>query len=141
MRFGILGALRIQGPDGLITVIGAKRRILLTALLANANRVVTVDEVVEWLWTRYPPRSAAGTIQAHISALRHLLEPQLPRWGHSSLLLTQPSGYLIHVGTEQLDTLEFEDLVSRGREAVRCGLAADATRMLGDALDLWQGEP
>ncbi|MEN3303807.1 MAG: hypothetical protein V7603_9 [Micromonosporaceae bacterium] len=141
MRFGILGALRIQGPEGLITVIGAKRRILLTALLANANRVVPVDEVVEWLWARYPPRSAAGTIQAHVSALRHLLEPQLPRWGRSSLLVTQPSGYLIQVGVEQLDALDFEDLVGRGREAMRYGRAAEASRMLREALELWRGEP
>jgi DNA-binding SARP family transcriptional activator len=141
MRFGILGALRIQGPEGLITVIGAKRRVLLTALLAHANRVLPVDQVMEWLWPRYPPRSAAGTIQAHVSALRHLLEPQLPRWGRSSLLLSQPGGYLIQVERQQLDALDFENLVGRGREAVRYGRPADASRMLGEALALWRGEP
>jgi DNA-binding SARP family transcriptional activator len=141
MRFGILGALRIQGPEGLVTVIGAKRRILLTALLANANRVVPFDEVVDWLWPRYPPRSAAGTIQAHVSALRHLLEPQLPRWGRSSVLLTQSSGYLVQVSSGQLDALVFEDLVGRGRTALRYRRAAEASRMLGEALELWRGEP
>jgi SARP family transcriptional regulator, regulator of embCAB operon len=141
MRFGILGALRIQGPEGLVAVTGAKRRILLTALLAHANRVVPVDKIVEWLWPRYPPRSAAGVIQAHVSALRHQFEPHRPRWGRSSLLLTQPGGYLVQVTAEQLDALDFEELVQRGGQALRYGRAVDASRVLREALDLWRGEP
>lgn len=141
MRFGILGALRIQGPGGPVEIVGAKRRILLSALLAHANRVVPVERVMEWLWQRYPPRSAAGTIQAHVSALRHLLEPHRARWGPASLLLTQPGGYVIRVDTTQLDALEFEDLVARGGQALRHGHAVEASRMLRGALDLWRGEP
>jgi DNA-binding SARP family transcriptional activator len=141
MRFGILGALRIQGPDGPITVTGTKRRVLLTVLLANANRPVALDTVIDWLWPGHPPRSAAGTIQAHVSALRHLLEPRLPRWGRSSLLLTHAGGYLIQVNAEQLDVLNFEELVGRGREALRNGRAGEASKLLGEALELWRGEP
>ncbi len=141
MRFGILGTLRIQGPEGLIAVAGAKRRILLIALLAYANRVVRVEEIVEWLWPRYPPRTAAGIIQAHVSALRHQLEPQRDRWAPSRIMPTQASGYLVHASPEQLDVLDFEDLVRRGGQALRHGRAVEASRMLREALELWRGEP
>jgi DNA-binding SARP family transcriptional activator len=139
MRFGILGTLRIQGPGGAVPVLGHKRRVLLTALLARANDVVPVDQLVDWLWPDRPPRSAVPTVQAHVSALRRVIEPDRERWAASQTLLTRPTGYLIRVAPEQLDALHFEQLVSRAELALRHGAAGDASRMLRQGLQLWRG--
>jgi DNA-binding SARP family transcriptional activator len=140
MRFGILGSLRIQGPEGPLSVVGLKRRILLVALLARANTAVSIEHLSDWLWPHEPPRSAAAVVQAHISALRRLLEPDRSKWGQSSLLITQPSGYVMQVTPKQLDVLDFEDLVNRGKQALRYARAETASRLLREALDLWRGE-
>jgi len=89
MRFSILGVLRIEDTDGVVPIVGAKRRILLIALLAHANDLVSVDRVVEWLWPDRPPRSAVATVQAHVSSLRRILEPDRPSRGQPRLLVTQ----------------------------------------------------
>jgi DNA-binding SARP family transcriptional activator len=141
MRFGILGSLRIQGPEGLLPVVGLKRRVLMVALLARANGVVSVEHLSDWLWPNEPPRCAAAVVQAHVSALRRMLEPDRSRWGRSSVLVTQPSGYLIQVTAQQLDVLDFEELVARGQQALRYGRAEVASKLLREALDLWRGEP
>lgn len=140
MRFAILGPLAVHGTRAPIQIEGLKRRTLLTALLAGVNRVVTADELTEWLWPKGPPRSASLVIQAHVSVLRRQIEPDRRPRSAPRMLLTVPPGYLLHLSRDQLDVLEFEARLQHGTHLMARGEAEGAARHTLAALHLWRGE-
>jgi DNA-binding SARP family transcriptional activator len=130
MEFRILGPLEVVEDGRPIALGGPKQRALLALLLLSPNRPVSVDRLVDALWSGEPPTTAANALQYHVSRLRKTL-------GDGAAIVTQEPGYLIQVGPDQLDLLRFERLVieAEGVDAERAG------RLLRDALDLWRGEP
>ena len=93
MRFRVLGPLEVTGPDGtVLDVGGAKPRALLTLLLADAGRVVGVDRIVSTLWGDAPPPTVTGTLQAYVSHLRRVLEPERGPREAPTVLLTRSTG-------------------------------------------------
>ena len=48
----------------------AKERILLAALLLNANQAVPISELTEAVWGIDAPRSAVGTLRDYVKELR-----------------------------------------------------------------------
>src|SRR6266508_3182134 len=123
MQFEILGPLRLTDAAGPVPLNGQRRRILLLALLAHANAVVSIDELVDWLWPHRPPRSALTTLYAHISGR----------------LLTHPPGYVLRVEPDELDALRFERLVLTAKPMLDAGDAEHAHQQLTEALGLWRG--
>jgi DNA-binding SARP family transcriptional activator len=137
--FRILGPVEVRIDDSPLPLEGLKQRITLAALLTVAGDVAPLDRLIDWLWGRRPPRSAATIVQAHVSRLRRLLDPQHRPWGQSEILIRRPPGYQLCIEPDQLDALRFEWFVGRGRAALdRCELE-DAARLLNGALALWRG--
>src|SRR5262245_14427222 len=135
MEFRVLGTLEAVAADGrALARSAAKERLLLAALLLQANRVVPTDRLVDALWGEDPPPSAAGTLQTYVSRLRRALGD-----GGGDRLLTQPPGYLLRVGPEEMDTARFERLAREGRALLVTGDAGGAADRLGTALALWRG--
>ena len=130
MEFRILGPLEVEEGDRPIALGGPKQRTLLALLLLTPNRPVSVDRLVDGLWPRDPPAAAANALQYHVSRLRKAL-------GDGAPIVTQEPGYLIRLDPEQLDLLRFEQLImeAEGADPDR------ASRLLGEALALWRGEP
>jgi DNA-binding SARP family transcriptional activator len=130
MEFRILGPLEVVEDGRPIALSGPKQRALLALLLLTPNRPVSVDRLVDSLWSGEPPTTAANALQYHVSRLRKTL-------GEGVGIVTQDPGYLIQLSPDQLDLLRFERLVmeAEGADADR------ASRLLGDALDLWRGDP
>jgi DNA-binding SARP family transcriptional activator/Flp pilus assembly protein TadD len=116
----------VQVPPG-------KQRVVLAALLLNANRLVPLDELTEALWGPRPPASARATMQNYVMRLRKSLG--------DSRIATQPGGYLIGVDPGRLDVSRFETLLGSARAAARDGLWERAADQAGTALALWRGEP
>jgi DNA-binding SARP family transcriptional activator len=56
-----------------------KARLLLAALVVQANQVASTDRLVEFLWHGQPLDSAANTLQTYVSHLRRSLEPDRMR--------------------------------------------------------------
>jgi DNA-binding SARP family transcriptional activator len=129
MEFRILGPLEIVDRGRPVALGGRKQRALLTALLLTANRVVSVDRLIDALWPIRTPSGAANALQYHVSQLRKLL-------GEAAIVTREP-GYLMRVEPEQLDLLRFERLVAEAEGAE----APAASRLLSEALGLWRGEP
>src|SRR5215471_5847290 len=130
MEFRILGPLEVVEDGRPIALSGPKQRALLALLLLTPNRPVSVDRLVDTLWSGEPPTTPANALQYHVSRLRKTL-------GEGVGIVTQDPGYLIQLGPDQLDLLRFERLVmeAEGADADR------ASHLLGDALDLWRGDP
>jgi len=140
MKFRILGPLEVESDTGPVSLDGMKRRVLLCALLMRANDVVSLDRLIDWLWADRPPRSAAATVQGHISRLRGVLEPERAPWSTARVLVRRAPGYLLRVEPEQLDAAHFVRMVAEGRAALERGNNEHAARMLAAALALWRGD-
>jgi DNA-binding SARP family transcriptional activator len=142
VRYRVLGPLEVTDPDGnSLDVGGAKPRALLTLLLADVGRVVGIDRIVATLWGDDPPPTVTGTLQAYVSHLRRVLEPDRGPREAPAVLLTRPPGYLLRVDPADLDTLRFTELVDEGDRAVEKGDPARGIALLDEALGLWRGEP
>ena len=142
MRYRVLGPLEVTGPDGRpVDVGGAKPRALLAVLLAEANRVVGIDRIVTTLWGDDPPPTVTGTLQAYVSNLRRVLEPDRGPREAPSVLLTRSPGYLLKTEPGELDSLRFAELVEEGDRAIEAGDPARGIGRLDQALTLWRGEP
>jgi DNA-binding SARP family transcriptional activator len=135
MEFRILGPVEVREGEEEVQVRAPKQRGLLAFLLLNANRVVSLDRLVDDLWED-PPPTAAQAVQVYISKLRKLMAtagPGGPR------LLTRSPGYVLEIEVGTLDLHEFERLVERGRSSLDEGNASAAAAHLESALALWRG--
>jgi|SRR5581483_10372835 len=128
MEFRILGPLEVDDHGRAVALGGHKQRALLAALLLTPNRAVSIDRLVGALWPTHPPAAAANALQYHVSQLRKLL---------GEAIVTREPGYLLRLDPERLDLTRFERLVAEAKGAE----AAQASRLLSEALDLWRGEP
>ena len=128
MEFRILGPLEVVDAGQPVPLGGSKQRTLLALLLLTPNRPVSVDRLIDAIWTGEPPAAVTNALQYHVSQLRKVLG--------DAVVVTQEPGYLIRLDASQLDLFRFEQLVG---EAER-GDPAEASRLLGEALGLWRGE-
>jgi DNA-binding SARP family transcriptional activator len=140
VQFRILGPLEVLDDDGRLLVLGgAKQRALLAVLLLHAGQVASADRLIDELWGEEPPERARSVLQVYVANLRKVLEPGRPKRTASSLLRTQPPGYLLDLGGHALDLDRFERLVDEGRAALAAGQAPEASTLLREALGLWRG--
>jgi DNA-binding SARP family transcriptional activator len=134
-------ALRLLGPIGVSTgtaprtVGSARLRSLLAALAVNANDVVPLAELTDWIWgPDETPGNVAGTVHTCTCRLRQLLRPCTELW-----LCTAPRGYRLAADPEIIDALRFERVLDQARAARREGRLQAAAGCYEDALGLWCG--
>jgi DNA-binding SARP family transcriptional activator len=135
-RFGLLGPLLVDRGGRAVAIPAGKQRVLLAALLLNANRVVSLPELAEALWASSPPASARVTIHNYVKRLRQALDGD-----GDARIATLPGGYLIRVDASELDVSRFEAAQEAARDAARQGDWATTAEQLHAALSLWRGEP
>lgn len=128
MRIGLLGPLVLEGGVG---KIGPRDRVVLGALAVRPGEVSSADRLADALWGDRPPASSKKIVQGCVARLRKILGPET--------IETLPQGYRLSVSSDELDTLQFERLVSRGRELLTVAETERASYVLGQALDLWRG--
>ena len=63
LAFRLLGPLEVTDGGRPVALGGPRQRLVLAHLLLAANRVVTMDELIEKVWDEEPPRAARNTIQ------------------------------------------------------------------------------
>ena len=131
----MLGFVEVRDGGQAVTPTRAKERCVLALLLAHSNEVVSADRMADALWVGPDaPANAVRSVQTHVSRLRSALGPAGER------LLTRPSGYLLRVDADELDSQRFERLVEDARR--RAGQdPSKALALLDDALGLWRGPP
>lgn len=104
-----------------------------TVLAGWPGQWVGRDRLVQELWGDRPPRTAANTLQAHVSQLRRLVG--------KDRLLSDANGYLLDVDPSDVDAERFQELLHEAARAQRHLHLARAEQLLGDALALWHGTP
>lgn len=126
----LLGPLEIEHAGRPVAVGGRAQRALLTRLLLDAGRTVSVDRLVDDLWGENAPASAQKMVQIYVSMLRKALP--------EGVIVTRSPGYAVELPPEAIDLVRFENLRERGRAALAAGSPAEARDLLRQALALWR---
>jgi DNA-binding SARP family transcriptional activator/tetratricopeptide (TPR) repeat protein len=131
MRFGVLGPLhaRIAGRE--VRLDGPRQAKVLTALLIDANAVVAMERLVDVMWDGDAPATAIRQVQDAVSGLRRNLAAG---GAPTTLISTERGGYRIDLASDQLDLLEFEQLLAEQHAA-----PIETVTALRRALALWRG--
>ncbi|WP_433827539.1 AfsR/SARP family transcriptional regulator [Actinoplanes sp. CA-015351] len=98
-------------------------------LLLRPGRIVGVGDLTEAVWGADPPATARGQLQTCVSRLRRVLP--------AGVILSDPAGYGIRPGEDELDATVFLRLVEQARAAADPVAARSAYKK---ALDLWKGD-
>jgi predicted ATPase/DNA-binding SARP family transcriptional activator len=140
MRFGLLGPMAVTDGEGRQLALGApKQRALLAILLLHANQDVTSDRLIELLWGEEAPRSAAKSLQVHVSRLRQALGDAGA--GEARRLTTTSAGYRLEVAPDELEVTRFERLAGEANERVAAEQWGAAADTVARALEVWRGSP
>lgn len=139
MKFRVLGPMVAEDPRGKpIDLKGLRQRAVLAVLLMENGRMVSTDRLADLVWDGEPPMQAAGTLQAYVSRLRRMLEPDRDGRGRPwEMLRTVGTGYQLDVPSGALDSARFEALCSEARECT----SLEGLALLDEALGLWRGDP
>ncbi|HET8659298.1 MAG TPA: AfsR/SARP family transcriptional regulator [Micromonosporaceae bacterium] len=136
MRYEILGKIRVVDGATVSTVSARKIEILLAVLLIRSGQVVGTTQLMTEIWGEHPPRRATAGLHVYVSQLRKFLS----RPGSAgSPIVTTPPGYLLQLGSDELDVQVFQHLVDQGRSEQRAGCIEEACASFGAALNLWRG--
>jgi DNA-binding SARP family transcriptional activator len=111
---------------------GPKQRAVLGLLALRVNQAVSVDELINDLWTEDMPGRPRKTVQVYIANLRRVLD-------RPDRIESGPFGYRLVLSDDELDLGRFRRTVSAARAAA--GSAPDrAARLYQEALALWPGQ-
>ena len=136
MRYEIMGPLCVGDDTGKHSIGARKIQVFLTVLLVRADHIVSVDQLMEEIWGEHPPRRASAGIHVYVSQIRKFLHR--PDRAESPLVTMAP-GYLLRLGSDELDYRRFGQLVKRGREHAREKRHEPAAADFEAALALWRG--
>jgi WD40 repeat protein/DNA-binding SARP family transcriptional activator len=130
MEFRLLGPLEVSDQATTLPIGGPKQRAVLAHLALQANRVVSVDRLIDAIWGDEPPDTARNTLQTYVRHLRKGLGAER--------ILHRSSGYVLTARPEEVDALRFEALVAEARSRAETD-PAGAVESLREALGLWRG--
>lgn len=130
IRFRVLGAFECWSGEERIHVGGKQSVRILTALLAEAGRVLPVASLVDATWGPEAPPTSSHQVRKIIADLRR----RIP--GGADLIATDGPGYRVDPARMDLDLARFHRHVAAGRDLVATD-PAEAVREFGAALALW----
>ncbi|MFD4669617.1 BTAD domain-containing putative transcriptional regulator [Lentzea sp. NPDC058450] len=135
VTFRLLGPFETILSGEPVKVGGARQRKLLAVLLLNANRIVSVDQLVAALWEN-PPGSVRQQVHNSIGSLRRVLA------GASSevQIIRTDTGYRLDVAEDVIDLHRFDRNVRAARDAEQRGDLYTSLGLLDEALSLWRGK-
>jgi DNA-binding SARP family transcriptional activator len=122
--------------EGVAVPLGTpKQRLVLALLLLNAGRAVSLESLIEELWSERPPASAVAHVRGYAGALRRLLT----RLNPDAAIARAGSGYLVTADPDSIDLTAFERDVADGRAALASGDLPTALVALERARSRWRG--
>ena len=127
MEFLLLGPLEVHSARERLPLGGPRQRALLADLALHAGSVVSMDTLLDDLWSGEPPPTAEAVIQNGIARLRRVLGRET--------IETRTPGYVLQVDPGAIDAHRFERLVRDARPLP----PTERSAALRDALALWRG--
>ncbi|UDY35657.1 ATP-binding protein [Dermatobacter hominis] len=138
LSFSALGGLAAFRDGAPLDLGGPKQRLVLALLLLAEGEAVPPERLVDRVWGEAPPDRAEASLQAYVSNLRKVLEPDRAPRQAAAVLVTRPAGYAVAVDRDQLDLTRFIDLTTAGIDHQRAGRPAEAEPALAAATAMWK---
>ena len=141
LRIFALGNLRVESREGSLTGDWLEQRPgqLLRFLVNERHRVVPTEVIASAVWGQFG-RNAPNTVRHFIHALRERLEPDRPKHGESSFVVSRRGGYTLNGERVWTDVDEFEMEVRRGRAALACVARDQAIERFERAVELYRDD-
>ena len=133
MLYGLLGELEIRADGHSIALPGGRSRVLLAALLINANQQLSKAQLMRAAWGRVQVGEAQ--LPKHVKVLRDLLATI----GRDDIKTYPRVGYELRVADDELDMLLFNRLAREARDVAGGGHENEEIAVLRRALSLWRG--
>ncbi|MGW4793387.1 AfsR/SARP family transcriptional regulator [Nonomuraea sp. NPDC004297] len=136
IEFRVLGPLEVSVRGRPVRLGGLRQRSLLAALLLDAGRVVSIDQLAATIWGERLPDSVRTQIPIHVHGLRKAFKSAgcgVP------VIVTEQAGYRLRTDGVWLDMREADEQASAARSASAAGQREQAADGLGRVLGLWRG--
>ncbi|HEX6871063.1 MAG TPA: BTAD domain-containing putative transcriptional regulator, partial [Micromonosporaceae bacterium] len=127
----LLGPVDIRLGPTEQQVAGTRRKAVLALLALNAGQTVSVDRLIDIVWTDSPPATAANTLQSHVSHLRGLFRSR------DAIVAVAP-GYRLDLAGDTTDLITAQRLIAAAGRAER---PDERVAQLRSALALWRARP
>jgi DNA-binding winged helix-turn-helix (wHTH) protein len=132
MEFGLLGYVEAVVHGVPVDLGHSRQRCVFAVLLAEANRPVSVTQLLDRVWADRHPQRPRAALSGYLSRLRALFA------GLPDITFTRvPEGYRVTVDPDRVDLHRYRRLVA---EAHSTDDAAVTVRLLNEALRAWRGE-
>lgn len=141
VRLSMLGPLEAWRGGTPLSLGPPARRAVLGLLVLDPGVLVRRDTIIDALWGGAPPCTATALVQAHVSRIRGLLEPDKRMTGTGRKLDTVGGAYRLILSSDELDLLVFRDLAVCAAAARSDGDLMTAAGLYEDAIGLWRGGP
>lgn len=139
MEFAILGRTELRVDGRSVDIGAAKQRALLSLLLLNVGRAVSVETITDQLWPGRYRNEVRGNLHPMVSRLRTALKrAQAPCELHRNADI---DAYLIELDPRLVDYHRFREQVEVARSSARDGDHRRTVALLRDAIALWRGHP
>ncbi|OHX05050.1 BTAD domain-containing putative transcriptional regulator [Micromonospora sp. WMMB235] len=127
MEIRVLGGLaaRLGAVD--LPLGTPKQQLVFALLVARANRLVTVHDLVDELWPDAPPRSAIANVRTYAANLRRSLGSGAD---DEARIVREPGGYRLLIDEKLIDLHRLNVRSRRARELMREGRSAQAVPVL-----------
>ncbi|MFI9387088.1 BTAD domain-containing putative transcriptional regulator [Kutzneria sp. NPDC052558] len=136
LDFRLLGTLEVLADGGRVAVSGPRQRTVLAMLLLSADRVVSVDSLVEAVWNGSPPATGRTQVAICVAALRKTFKAA---GCADDVIVTTSPGYQLVSRGHRIDAAEFDNRVVAAHQAAEQGNHVEAADMYSAALELWRG--
>jgi DNA-binding SARP family transcriptional activator len=131
-EFGLLGDVQARVGGRLVDLGHARQQCVLVALLVDANRAVSTDQLIERVWADRAPQRARDTLYGYLHRLRRILDV-----ADDVQIARQAGGYRLTVDPLAVDLHRFRDLAAHARTGEDDAVCLDRWER---ALELWRGE-
>jgi DNA-binding SARP family transcriptional activator len=132
----ILGPVEVHRADKLLVPRRRMSRTLLGMFALRPNRWLSMEWIVDLLWSDGPPPSGAANIRSHVTELRRVLAPAMP---DGPRIESAKGRYRLVADPTGLDALRFVAYADDGRRDLAAGRYAAAAEKLTMAGALWRG--
>lgn len=138
IRFSVLGPVRMHRGETVLPSRSPQLQALLVALLLRPGRSASAHELITAIWGESSPDSALSSLRTYAWRLRQALEVDRT---DPKLLISLHDGYQLMVAPDSVDANCADKLAADAARARSQGRDDDCSRLLDEALGLWQGEP